>query len=281
MFLQSEIKDFIKNTLILTLFFTLILHLSWGYIGPILGLETSASTANSKNFQETSMKYLWNIATALSLSLGQREKTMQSVPISLSESMISISAVIANPTEWQKRLIGGNMSMIQSYANLLSTDIVSMLDRSTDRWAALDEHIKFLEDYGQDITERLLYLGEQIAELTNIVNESTAIETQAKTNLDTSFVWLDYTGVDGAIEAYTKARTADTRARIYLAYLGKFQKSYIALQIQNKKLLNVLRDNREALIKRSSVVIPSTGTDILRSLKLIETEAEYNTRISQ
>lgn len=173
------------------------------------------------------------------------------------------------------------MSMIQSYANLLSTDIVSMLDRSTDRAAALDEHIKLLEEYGQDITERLIYLDEQLSELGNIVGENTDIITKAKSNLDISYAGLDYTGIDSAIEAYTMARTADTRARIYVAYLDRFKKSYIALQTQNAKLLTALRDNREALIKRASVVIPTNGTDILKSLKLIETQAEYEARIKE
>ena len=99
MFLQGEIKDFIKNTFILTTLFTLILHLSWGYIGPMLGLETSASTSNIKKFQETNINYLGSIATAFSLSIGQKDKVMLGTPIALAESAISISAVLANPTE--------------------------------------------------------------------------------------------------------------------------------------------------------------------------------------
>jgi hypothetical protein len=281
MFLQSEIKDFIKNTLILTLFFTLILNLSWGYIGPMLGVETNASSANSKKFQETNINYLGSIATALSISIGQKDKILLGTPVGLAQSAITISAVIANPTEWQKRLIGANMSMIQSYANLLSTDILSLLDRSTDRANTLDDHITLLEDYGEDITERIIYIDEQIRELNNIINESTQIGTSAKANLDTSYKWLDYTGVDDAIEKYTKAKTADTRARIYLAYLKKFRSSYIALQTKNKELITALKNNREALIKRSSVVIPTSWTNILKDLHLIETEAEYQSRIKE
>lgn len=42
MALQSEIKIFTKNTLIVALFFALALELSWDYVAPIFGLETSA-----------------------------------------------------------------------------------------------------------------------------------------------------------------------------------------------------------------------------------------------
>lgn len=40
--ISPEIKEFTKNTLILTLFFTLVLHLSWGYVRPYLGLGANA-----------------------------------------------------------------------------------------------------------------------------------------------------------------------------------------------------------------------------------------------
>lgn len=79
------------------------------------------------------------------------------------------------------------MALIQSYINLLSTDILSLLDRSTDRSSALDEHIALLEDYGTDITERILSIDEQLSELRAIVDENTALGSKAKTNLDTSY----------------------------------------------------------------------------------------------
>ena len=70
------------------------------------------------------------------------------------------------------------------------------------------------------------------------------------------------------------AKNIDTRARVYLIYLEGFQKSYTALQIRNLQLITALENNRDALIKRSTVVIPDSGTDIIRTLKLIQTEAE-------
>jgi hypothetical protein len=67
MIFRSEIKEFTKNTLILTLFLTLILHLSWGYIAPYLGMKASAS--NDANFTQLHTTYLGNIATAVSLNI--------------------------------------------------------------------------------------------------------------------------------------------------------------------------------------------------------------------
>ena len=67
--ISPEIKEFTKNTLILTLFFTVILHLSWGYIRPYLGLGANAE--NDANFIQIDRNYLGSIATAVSLNIGQ------------------------------------------------------------------------------------------------------------------------------------------------------------------------------------------------------------------
>lgn len=67
--ISPEIKEFTKNTLILTLFFTVILHLSWGYIRPYLGLGANAE--NDANFIQINRTYLGSIATAASLNIGQ------------------------------------------------------------------------------------------------------------------------------------------------------------------------------------------------------------------
>ena len=72
-----------------------------------------------------------------------------------------------------------------------------------------------------------------------------------------------------------KAKNQENRARVYLTYLERFQKGYGILQGQNRKVLDTLINNREALIKRSIVVIPDSGSDLLKQLGLITTEALY------
>ncbi len=275
MVFTSEVKDFIRNTLILTLFFTLILHLSWGYIWPMLGLKTSAG-ANDLSFSQADITYMGNIATAMSLSLGQKETQIKYAGVDLSNNIISIAEVLSSPNIWQQRLIGSNMLGISSYANILSTDIVHLLDSATDRAVALGEHISLLKSYYNRTLERLSVIGEQIWDLQGIIDRSTSETSSAKNIMQSSYDAYDYSGVDGAIDSYITAKHMDTRARVYLIYLGRFKQSYTALQIRNLQLIDALSNNRDALIKRSTVVIPDSGTDIIRTLKLIQTEAEAN-----
>ena len=94
--------------------------------------------------------------------------------------------------------------------------------------------------------------------------------------MQSSYDEYDYSSVDVAIGDYVLAKNKDTRARVYLVYLEKYKNSYIALQTKNLKLIDILSNNREALIKRTTVVIPNSGSDLIKSLKLIQTEAEAN-----
>jgi hypothetical protein len=170
------------------------------------------------------------------------------------------------------------MIAINTYLNVLKTDIVGLLDRATDRAAVLDEHISLLKSYGNKTNERLIILEEQIADLRALISKNTNDVNAAKNVMQTTYEGFDYSGVDGAIDTYTKAKQEDIRARVYLVYLEKFQKTYLLLQAQNVKILDTLTTNREALIKRSMVVIPSSGTALLKELNLIQTEAEYKAK---
>ncbi len=272
MFFRPEIKEFTKNTLILTIFFTLILHLSWGYIAPYLWVGASAS--NDANFSQLNTTYLGNIATAVSLNVWQRVIESTQWGISLSNDIISIAEVIASPSEWEKRLIGNNMISIQSYVNVLRTDIVSLLDQSVDRTVTLDEHIEILKAYYTRTADRLTLIWEQIQELTTILTTVAGITNASKVTMEERYKAFDYTGVDIVINDYVNAKNRENRARVYLVYLERFQRAYGILQWQNKIVLDTLINNREALIKRSVVVIPDSGADLLRKMGLIQTEEE-------
>lgn len=170
------------------------------------------------------------------------------------------------------------MLAVSSYASVLSTDILGLLDGSIDRASSLNEHISLLKSYYNKTLERLTIINEQIIDLNAIISETTSTTNTAKSTMQTSYDEYDYSGVDGAIDSYVSAKNRDTRARVYLVYLERYKKSYATLQAKNLKLIEVLTNNKEALIKRSTVVIPDSGTELVRALKLIQTESEANTQ---
>lgn len=118
------------------------------------------------------MTYLGNFATAISLNIGQRVKNPSSGPITLSDDAVTIAEILYNPKEGERRLIASNMLSMQSYLNILKTDILSMLEESGDRAIVLDEHIELLKSYYTTTSERILLLSEQSRDLQAILSTS-------------------------------------------------------------------------------------------------------------
>jgi hypothetical protein len=174
------------------------------------------------------------------------------------------------------------MIALSSYVSVLSTDIPRLLDNAVDRTASLREHISLLKSYYNRTNDRLTVIGEQMGDLQAIMDQAAGATTGAKSTMQSSYDGYDYTGVDGAIDTYIEAKNNDTRARVYLLYLARFQKSYRLLQVKNLKLIDTLTQNSDALIKRSTVVIPDSGSQLIKELKLIQTEAEATaSKVSQ
>ncbi len=271
--IAPEIKEFTKNTLIFTLFFTLVIHLGWGYIAPYLGKSVKAG--NDGTFTQANIVYIGSIATAVSLNVGQKEKPITSGPVNLANDMVSIAEVLSNPKEGERRLIASNMLSMSSYLNLLKTDIVALLDESTERGTALDEHIDLLKSYYMKTSERTTLLTEQSRDLQAILVASSQVTEAAKKSMEEKYKAFEYEWVDTVIDDYVKAKNEESRARVYLAYVERFQRGYGILQGQNKKILDTLINNREALIKRAVIIIPDSGSDLLKKLNLVVTEAEY------
>lgn len=175
----------------------------------------------------------------------------------------------------QSKLIESNMTAVTAYANLLKTDILSLVENSSNRSAALENHISLLKSYYIKTEERLNTIAEQKNELKSLLATTAQKQNTAKTALQQSYTGLEYSGVNSAIDDYLEAKNLDSRAKIYVIYLDRFQKSYQALQTKNKKVLDALINNREGIVKKSVVVIPDTGTDILKELGLIQSEADH------
>jgi len=272
-----EIKNFIKNTIIFTLIFAVVIHFSWEYFSSLS--SSSAQAHNNANFENANISYVGNSATALSLRIGgiitQKNTNLSNNSV---DNIISIAEVLNNPVAGQEKLIASNMTAITAYANILKTDIVAMLDTAANRQASLDNHISLLKSYYLKTQERLNIIGEQKTEVQSLLTNATNAQNTAKNTLQNSYNVFEYSGVNSAINDYLDAKNLDSRMKIYAIYLDRFEKSYLALQNKNRKILDALMNNREGIIRKSMVVIPDTGTDIIKELGLIQSEADYKAK---
>lgn len=226
--------------------------------------------------------YMGSIATAASLSLSEQKTSTPKNTNDLNpDDLITVAEALANPRDAQSRLIGTNMIALQSYVNVLKIDIATMLEESPNRAEALDEHIEILKSYYTKTVDRLAMLREQSSELAQVVSQSAIITDEAKMNMESKYKAFEYDGVDMVIDSYVQAKNDESRARVYLTYVERFQRWYTILQAHNKKILDTLINNREAIIKQAVVVIPDSGSELLKKLNLITTEADYKASFSQ
>ncbi|HBA44675.1 TPA: hypothetical protein DEG21_05455 [Patescibacteria group bacterium] len=195
--------------------------------------------------------------------------------MNLFTEVMPISYILANKNVARDKIIISNMMNLNEYLNILKTDINSILDSSSDREAMLTSFIDQLEfRYKLSISE-LKVLQQQAKEL-EITSQSSVQRIESlKTDLTNSYKKLDYDKTQSSVDEYLKQKDSDTYAKTYLIFIQKFINSYTILNNYNKVLLDTLINNKEALIKKSTVVLPDSGNTLLNKLNLLKTEVDY------
>lgn len=79
------------------------------------------------------------------------------------------------------------MLLLESYVNLLKTDIVDMLDQSVDRTKELDEHIAILKEYYTKTSERMNILAEQYRDLQALLKNAVETTGIAKVKMEEKY----------------------------------------------------------------------------------------------
>jgi len=167
------------------------------------------------------------------------------------------------------------MNQVSEYLNLLKTDIPSTLSSSTDRKKTLEALINQLE---------LRYKNAVLSSnnLTTIKNQLTAELNTIQDKIDTlkgkingDFVAFNANASLENIQNYLDLRAQYQSDYVDIIFINQFLKQYSFLNTYNKKLLDTLINNKEALINQSFVVIPDSGDEFLKAFNLIYDEADY------
>ncbi|MDF1682966.1 MAG: hypothetical protein P1U46_04625 [Patescibacteria group bacterium] len=77
------------------------------------------------------------------------------------------------------------------------------------------------------------------------------------------------------IVSYLEEKNNYFYARSYVVYINQFLAEYTIMNNYNKKILDTLINNKDAIIKNSFVVLPDTGIEMLKELELIYDEKTF------
>lgn len=278
MALQTEIKDFTKKVLLLGIVLSFLVNLVFTYISSLSGGSSTYAAGNDGKFRRASIPYLGSTGVALAMNIGLHEKEKQNTPVNLYGEVMPIGEVLADTGVGRQKLISSNMVAASEYLNVLKTDVNKLLDSANDREAMLESFLDQLKYRYTSTTSYLSILSAQTTELQGTVATSNQSIENIKTALTAAYKNLDYDKTEELITSYLAEKQKNTYAQTYLVFLGKFISTYQILNTYNKTLLDTLINNKEALIKNVTVVMPDSGTNLMKQLNLVKTEAEWKAR---
>lgn len=262
----------IKIIILTSVFFVII-----NYFWYLLNWENikEAKASNKQTFISNDIEIVWWVWVAITTNIWIRFKERKEIPVTIYKDVVDIWYILANKNEAGKQIITNHMILLNEYLNILKTDIRSLLSSSNDRAFALNSFISQLEyryKVGIENSKTLIIQRDQLLEAYNSSN--TKIEN-LKNQISWDFWSFNSKAILNNVDEYLKIREENLISRTYVVFINKFLNYYAVLNNYNKNLLDALINNKEILIKNTQVVIPDTGWDLLKQLKLIYSEEEW------
>lgn len=176
--------------------------------------------------------------------------------------------------EIRSALIRSNLMIIREYLNLSRTDVKVMLSNASDRRSVLEWFISELEHKRKNSILSVQSLEAQksklLGHLEKIDSEIETSKIQMEWHFEKAMVEETLSDVD----TYFDLRRQYTETFTDIVFINQFLKQHIFLTRYNETLLDTLRTNKEQIINKTYVVIPDSGSDYMRELKLIFDENE-------
>lgn len=270
---NSIFQVFIKIVMLTGVFFVIINYF-WYFLN---ASETpnKSNNSNKEKFVSRDIEIIWNVWVAISTNIWTRHKQTKETPINLYKDVVEIWYILWNNNVAKDKIITANMVFLNEYFNILKTDIRSLLSSSNDREFALNSFIAQLEYRYKVWAENLRTLNSQKVELTKAFESSNLEIDKLKDK-----IWADFWNFNNNetiknIDSYLEIKKENTNALTYVIFINKFIDYYTILNNYNKKVLDTLINNKEILVKNSQVVIPDTGWELLKQLKILYSEEEW------
>lgn len=238
-----------------------------------------ASSDNSANFKNSDVPVLSNIWVAISTNVWiwfQQKTSLQ-----IFSQSLTLEQIITWPDVAKKDLINKNMILINEYLNVLKTDIPSLLEWDINKEKTIDILAReLISRYNNaNLSMKNLILQKQV--LADSMDEINKKVDDLKIKISLDFNKFDWISTWENIDNYLLLRKNYYFANVYSVFINKFINQYSFLNNYNKELINVLKNNKKAIINDSFIVLPTNWDWLLRKLNLIYDEAEYNANLEK
>lgn len=277
----------------------LLIYYVWKLIYNELNLWNSSNT--STNTQTTTSEKNENITNFKSINSSEIARTwvaiwtniwtkhfennwkkeVNSAESSIYKEIFSIEELKKNRILAKENLINKNMLETKEYFYLLRTDFKSLIEKSKNKKNTLETIYTQLKIRYNNAIDSIKNLQSQkailLAELESINSRTESLKAELSQNFKNS----DNVAVNENIEKYLELKNEYIFIRTYTVFVNNFLKYYVALNEHNLKLINALSLNKDAIIKWSYIVLPSSGNEVLKEYGLLYTEEEFQQILKQ
>ncbi len=264
----------------IVLVIVLAFHFSYAYFNDNKSWNTNSmievdnfsnSTNNNKhNFKKSNTIILANVWVALSTNIWIKHKQRQVQ--NLYKDLPKLSKYISKKERSDNRNLTRHLIKISEYYNVLKTDVRQLLDTSYNRASVLESYIDQLKyRYKWTIIEMHSLLKKK-AQLSKDLKSSQIEIKNIKIKIDKDFKNFNSVETEKNIENFLNAKAKYNYNYTYIIFINQYLNQYKHLNNANKKLLDTLINNKEALVRNTHIVIPSTGIKNLKKLNLIINE---------
>ncbi len=230
---------------------------------------------NTNSFENVNSSALGKTWVAITTNVWIKYKQRTEIPATIYKDVFSVNKMVQNWELWSDELISANMIIVEEYKNILKTDIKSILDQSKNRAEILDALIEQFEFRYEKSVKQIISLNEQKAIFEREMNEANTQIEILKVKINTDYKKRDAVASKENITNYLEQKNKYNYARTYIIYINHFLSDYVSLNDYNKKLLDTLINNKDAIVKEAYVVIPSSWAGLLKEFDLLYEESEY------
>ncbi len=273
--MSKQINKFLAKVLLLSAFIVLIFNIWDNLINATSSDKNQVTnTQNYSNFKKVNNNSLWKIWVAITTNIWIQYTKRWEVPATIYKDIFSISEVMKNQKWANNELIWLNMVSIEEYKNILQTNIKQLIDSSYDKPRILDAFIDQLEYRYTLAWDNIKKLNEQKTIFTQDMKSASSKIEILKKKIEKDFSDNNSKESLSNINSYLELKKEYYYARTYIVYINHFLNEYNYLNRYNKLLLDTLINNKDALIKGAYVVIPDSGTELLKKFNLIYDEKD-------
>lgn len=231
---------------------------------------------NKYKFKKSNSIILAKSWVALSTNIGIRYKQRQNQ--NLYKDVPIIAKTISDKKYANNTTLSNNILIIKEYYNVLRTDIKKMISSSYNKKETLEAYIEQLKYRYNNANAQMRILIKKKNELSINLKESWEKINFIKKKIDSDFKKFDSKATEKNISDLLVLKAEYNYAKTHIIFINQYLKQYQNLNNSNKKLLDTLINNKEAIIKNTKIVIPNTWIKTLRKLDLIVDEKDYKAK---